>query len=60
MQLPTRAGKTVIFSAITAQFVALGENVLVVAHREELLLQARDKLAAAAAAPSGWSRLVIA
>ncbi len=39
-QLPTEAGKTVIFSAIAAQFVARGEGVLVVAHREELLLQA--------------------
>lgn len=53
MQLPTGAGKTVIFSAIAAQFVARGEGVLVVAHREELLLQARDKLAATAAAPVG-------
>jgi len=53
MQLPTGAGKTVIFSAIAAEFVARGEGVLVVAHREELLLQARDKLAAATAAPVG-------
>lgn len=53
MQLPTGAGKTVIFSAIAAQFVARGERALVVAHREELLLQARDKLAATAAVPVG-------
>ncbi len=53
MQLPTGAGKTVVFSAIAAQFVARGEGALVVAHREELLLQARDKLAAVTNEPVG-------
>lgn len=53
MQLPTGAGKTVIFSAIAAEFVARGEGVLVVAHREELLLQAQEKLAAVANVPVG-------
>lgn len=53
MQLPTGAGKTVIFSAIAAEFTARGERALVVAHREELLLQARDKLAAVASVPVG-------
>lgn len=53
MQLPTGGGKTVIFSAIAAQFTARGEGALVVAHREELLLQARDKLAAVADEPVG-------
>lgn len=48
MQLPTGAGKTIVFSALAAQFTALGDSVLVVAHREELLLQAREKLAAVA------------
>lgn len=41
--LPTGAGKTVIFSHLTAQ-EALHRDVLVLAHREELLEQARDKL----------------
>lgn len=53
MQLPTGAGKTVIFSDIAAQFTTRGDSVLVVAHREELLLQARDKLAAVTSAPVG-------
>jgi superfamily II DNA or RNA helicase len=48
MQLPTGAGKMIVFSGIAAQFTALGDSVLVVAHREELLLQAREKLAAVA------------
>ncbi len=52
-QLPTGAGKTVIFSEIAAGFVARGEGVLVVAHREELLLQAREKLAAVVDVPIG-------
>ncbi len=53
MQLPTGAGKTVVFSAIAAEFVARGEGVLVVAHREELLLQAQEKLASVANVPVG-------
>ncbi len=39
--LPTGAGKTVIFSALAADE---RRDVLVLAHREELLEQARDKL----------------
>lgn len=53
MQLPTGAGKTVIFSAIAAEFVARDKGVLIVAHREELLLQARHKLAEYANVPVG-------
>jgi superfamily II DNA or RNA helicase len=53
IQLPAGAGKTVVFSAIAAQFVARSEGALVVAHREELLLQARDKLAAVTDEPVG-------
>lgn len=44
MQLPTGAGKTVVFSAVSRQFTQRGEGVLVLAHREELLLQAKEKL----------------
>lgn len=42
--LPTGAGKTVIFAALARM---ARRQVLVLAHREELLAQARDKLAAA-------------
>lgn len=44
-QLPTGAGKTVIFSNIADEFVKREMRVLIIAHREELILQAIDKLA---------------
>jgi len=53
LQLPTAAGKTVIFSAIAREFTARGEGVLVLAHREELLLQAQEKLTAVTGQPVG-------
>ena len=43
-QLPTGGGKTVVIGAIAKQFTQRGEKVLFLAHREELLLQAREKL----------------
>ena len=43
-QLPTGGGKTVVIGAIAQQFTQRGEKVLFLAHREELLLQARSKL----------------
>lgn len=43
--LPTGCGKTVIFSEITKREVMEQQHkVLILAHREELLLQAQDKL----------------
>lgn len=45
MVLPTGTGKTIVFSAIIEEAVRAGGNVLVLAHREELLQQAADKLA---------------
>ena len=42
--LPTGSGKTIVFSAITADQVRQGERVLILAHRGELLDQASDKL----------------
>ena len=42
--LPTGCGKTIVFSKIIEDRVRLGERVLVIAHRSELLEQARDKL----------------
>ncbi|MBY9077172.1 DEAD/DEAH box helicase [Paenibacillus sp. HN-1] len=43
--LPTGCGKTIVFSKVTEDRVKLGERVLVLAHRSELLDQAADKLA---------------
>ncbi len=45
--MATGTGKTVVFSEIARRTVARGGRVLVVAHRTELLEQARDKLLAA-------------
>ena len=45
LQLSTGGGKTIIFSTMASEFTCRGEGVLVVAHREELILQAADKLA---------------
>lgn len=42
--LPTGTGKTIVFSKIIEDRVKLGERVLVLAHRGELLEQASDKL----------------
>lgn len=44
--LPTGTGKTIVFSKVIEERVRRGGNVLVLAHREELLRQASDKLAA--------------
>jgi superfamily II DNA or RNA helicase len=43
--LPTGCGKTIVFSMVINDRVKLGERVLVLAHRGELLDQAADKLA---------------
>lgn len=42
--LPTGCGKTVIFAAVIARAVKEGLRALVIAHREELLQQAHDKI----------------
>ncbi len=44
VQLPTGAGKTIIFTAVANEFIALNEPVLVIAHRTELITQAASKL----------------
>ena len=44
--LPTGCGKTVVFSRIIEDRVKMGDRVLVLAHRGELLDQAADKLEA--------------
>lgn len=42
--LPTGTGKTIVFANVIAERVRQGDRVLVLAHREELLNQAADKL----------------
>lgn len=42
--LPTGCGKTIVFSKVAEDCVRLGERVLILAHRGELLQQAADKL----------------
>lgn len=42
--LPTGTGKTIVFSKVIEDRVRMGERVLVLAHRGELLDQASDKL----------------
>lgn len=46
-QLPTGAGKTVIFCEIARQAVNKGKRVLVIVHRQELLRQTISKVSAA-------------
>lgn len=43
--LPTGCGKTIVFARIAEECVRNGENVLILAHRGELLTQAADKIA---------------
>lgn len=45
--LPTGCGKTILFAKVAEQCVRLGYRVLILAHRGELLEQARDKIAKA-------------
>lgn len=42
--LPTGTGKTVTFAEITKLFTMSGMKVLILAHRRELILQAKDKI----------------
>lgn len=42
--LPTGCGKTIVFAKITEDQVRAGDRVLILAHRGELLDQARDKI----------------
>lgn len=42
--LPTGCGKTIVFAKVTEECVMRGKRILILAHREELLEQAADKL----------------
>ena len=48
---PTASGKTVIAAAIIKQAISAYNRILFIAHRDELLTQARDKLARFGIAP---------
>lgn len=43
--MATGTGKTIVFSKLCEHYVKLGKRILILAHREELLEQAADKLA---------------
>ena len=45
--LPTGTGKTIVFANVTKAFADSGHHVLILAHRDELLQQAADKLSVA-------------
>lgn len=42
--LPTGCGKTIVFTKLAEKLVREGKRVLILAHREELIFQAADKL----------------
>lgn len=42
--LPTGTGKTICFAAVVRQLIEQGKRVLILAHREELLNQAAEKI----------------
>lgn len=44
VSLPTGTGKTILFSSMASSAIARGNGVLVLAHRDELLTQAADKM----------------
>jgi superfamily II DNA or RNA helicase len=43
-QLPTGGGKTILFSTVVYQAIQNGLKCLILAHREELIKQAADKI----------------
>jgi superfamily II DNA or RNA helicase len=53
LQLPTGGGKTVIFADIARRFAEQGMGVLLLAHREELVLQGQSKLECVTGVPVG-------
>ena len=68
--LPTGCGKTIVFAKVIEDRVRMGERVLVLAHRSELLDQASDKLfkstglqtsleKASSTSIGSWNRVVV-
>ena len=51
--MPTGSGKTVLFAILSDEFIRKDQKVLVVAHREELITQAVNKLAIATGTTPG-------
>ena len=54
--LPTGLGKTVVLSKVAEEEVKDGKRVLILAHRDELLKQAADKLRAVTGMEAGYER----
>jgi superfamily II DNA or RNA helicase len=53
VQLPTGGGKTILFGAVAKDFSHHSKRVLILAHREELVKQAAEKVEAIAGVPVG-------
>ena len=53
LQLATGGGKTICLAAIANHFTSKGQQVLVIAHRQELLWQGKEKLEAITGQPCG-------
>lgn len=53
LQMPTGTGKTPAFCYIARKFLERGEGVLVIAHRQELVNQAHEKIEAITGVPAG-------
>lgn len=54
--LPTGTGKTIVFAEVIRRAILEGGRVLILAHREELLQQAADKLARATGIIAGLEK----
>lgn len=54
--LPTGCGKTVVFCEVIRRFLERGQRALVLAHRDELLKQAADKLAISGISDVGFEK----
>ena len=54
--LPTGCGKTIVLSHVARDEAEKGKRVLIMAHREELLTQAADKLRAATGLEAGFEK----
>ncbi|MEM9567812.1 MAG: DEAD/DEAH box helicase [Cyanobacteria bacterium P01_E01_bin.34] len=53
VQLPTGGGKTILFGAIARELLPRGQTIVILAHREELLTQAAEKVATVTGAEVG-------